>query len=79
MSKMIRIELNSARFFFVLIRWFFSFTGNKVSTINLGSYNYLGFANNNGPIAENVINCIKSEALATASSSQEFGLLRIVI
>lgn len=51
-----------------------SFTGEKILTINLGSYNYLGFADNRGPIANNVINSIKSEGVATASSTQEFGL-----
>ncbi|CAF0843593.1 unnamed protein product [Adineta ricciae] len=56
--------------------WSFNFTGNKITTINLGSYNYLGFANNNGPIADNVIESIKENGLATASSTQEFGNLK---
>jgi serine palmitoyltransferase len=51
----------------------FRFTGEKIETINLGSYNYLGFANNTGPIAENVRNSIKTNGLATASTTQEFG------
>ena len=54
--------------------WSFNFTGNKITTINLGSYNYLGFANNNGPIADNVIESIRENGLATASSTQEFGM-----
>jgi len=53
--------------------YYFSFTGRKIKTINLGSYNYLGFANNSGPIAENVINSIKTSGVATASPTQEFG------
>jgi serine palmitoyltransferase len=56
-----------------LIFFFFSFTGEKIKTINLGSYNYLGFANNNGQIVENVITSIKTGGVATASSTQEFG------
>jgi len=52
---------------------YFSFTGAKIKTINLGSYNYLGFANNNGEIAEHVINSIKTGGVATASSTQELG------
>ena len=52
---------------------FFSFTGDKIKTINLGSYNYLGFANNSGQIAENVISSIKSGGVATSSTTQEFG------
>lgn len=55
--------------------WSFKFTGEKLTTINLGSYNYLGFANNNGPIAENVINSIKTYGVATNSTPQEFGTL----
>lgn len=51
----------------------FRFTGRKIETINLGSYNYLGFANNNGSIAGNVINSIKTRGVATASTTQEFG------
>jgi serine palmitoyltransferase len=51
----------------------FSFTSAKIKTINLASYNYLGFANNSGPIAENVINSIKTGGVATASTTQEFG------
>ncbi len=53
------------------------FTGARIKTINLGSYNYLGFANNNGPIADNVINSIKINGLATASTTQEFGRLKL--
>ncbi|CAF2151069.1 unnamed protein product [Rotaria magnacalcarata] len=55
--------------------WSFQFTGNKITSINLGSYNYLGFANNSGHIAENVINTIKTGGIATASTTQEFGTL----
>lgn len=50
-----------------------SFTGEKLKSINLGSYNYLGFANNTGPIADSVINAIKLHGVATASSPQEHG------
>lgn len=49
------------------------YTGNKIKSINLGSYNYLGFANNSGPIADNVINSIKTSGLAAGSAPQEFG------
>ena len=51
------------------------FTGGKIETINLGSYNYLGFANNSGPIADNVIKSIQINGLATASTPQEYGSL----
>jgi serine palmitoyltransferase len=49
------------------------FTGEKIKTMNLGSYNYLGFANNNGQIADNVINSIKANGVATGSTTQEYG------
>lgn len=55
--------------------WSFKFTGGKIKTINLGSYNYLGFANNSGHVTENVINSIKTTGVATASAVQEFGTL----
>ncbi|CAF1362106.1 unnamed protein product [Adineta ricciae] len=55
--------------------WSFRFTGGKVKTINLASYNYLGFANNSGPIVESVINSIKTSGLTAASTTQEFGTL----
>jgi serine palmitoyltransferase len=51
----------------------FRFTGEKIKTINLGSYNYLGFANNQGPIIDNVIKSIKTNGIATASTTQELG------
>ena len=59
--------INKINFFFL------RFTGKKITTINLGSYNYLGFANNNGEISDNVINSIKTNGIATASTTQEFG------
>ncbi len=51
----------------------FRFTGEKIKKINLGSYNYLGFANNDGPILDHVINSIQTNGIATASTTQEFG------
>ncbi|CAF0738308.1 unnamed protein product [Rotaria sordida] len=55
--------------------WSFNFTGNKIKSINLGSYNYLGFADNSGQTADNVINSIKTGGIAVASTTQEFGTL----
>jgi serine palmitoyltransferase len=54
--------------------WSFRFTGDKVKVINLGSYNYLGFANNGGQIAENVIASIKTAGVSLASTPQELGM-----
>lgn len=41
--------------------------------MNLGSYNYLGFAQNKGPCAENTKDIIKKYGWATSSSRQELG------
>ncbi|CAF2495113.1 unnamed protein product [Rotaria sp. Silwood2] len=57
--------------------WSFNFTGNKIKSINLGSYNYLGFANNSGQITENVINSIKTGGVATSSTTQEFDMAHL--
>jgi serine palmitoyltransferase len=44
-------------------------------SINLGSYNYLGFAENSGPITDQVIETCKKYGMATCSSRQEVCLL----
>jgi serine palmitoyltransferase len=45
----------------------FKFTGTYTETLNLSSYNYLGFAQSEGPCADAVQECI--EGLATSSGS----------
>lgn len=51
----------------------FRFTGTKSEIINVGSYNYLGFAQNNGPCADNSINVIDELGLSTCSTVHELG------
>lgn len=51
----------------------FRFTGTEKKCLNLGSYNYLGFAANTGPCAENSINSIREYGIATCSSRRELG------
>ena len=46
--------------------------------INLGSYNYLGFAENCGPITEEVIETSRKYGLATCSSRQEVRLVSVL-
>ena len=42
--------------------WSFELTGKKSNVINLGSYNYLGFAENTGTCAAGAISITKDKA-----------------
>ncbi|KAJ6647780.1 Serine palmitoyltransferase 2 [Pseudolycoriella hygida] len=53
--------------------WNFDFTGTETRCLNLGSYNYLGFAENSGVCAENTIKSIESYALVSCSPRRELG------
>jgi len=53
--------------------WTFEFTGTKTKCINLGSYNYLGFAQNQGPCAKASIKSLEAFGVATCSSRNELG------
>lgn len=53
--------------------WTFEFTGTETKCLNLGSYNYLGFAQNQGPCAEDSINSIRKYGITTCSSRRELG------
>ncbi len=57
--------------------WTFSYSGKKIEALNLGSYNYLGFAENNGKCAQDSINVIKEYSPAAVSTRQEIGTLKI--
>jgi serine palmitoyltransferase len=57
--------------------WTFTMTGRKIEALNLGSYNYLGFAENNGKCSRDAIESLKSSGVATCSSRSELGSLRI--
>lgn len=50
-------------------------TGQKKRCINLGSYNYLGFAENTGPRIELVKDSITHYGCGTGSPRQELGKL----
>ncbi|CAF1058468.1 unnamed protein product, partial [Brachionus calyciflorus] len=56
--------------------WTFYQTGRKIKALNLGSYNYLGFAENNGPSSKYAIQGIKDSGVATCSSRIELGTLK---
>jgi len=51
----------------------YRFTGTTTECLNLGSYNYLGFAENSGPIIDSVAASIKKYSFATASPAIEGG------
>lgn len=51
----------------------FSFTGKTKSVLNLSSYNYLGFAQNEGPCADAVEDCISKYGITCCSSRMEAG------
>jgi serine palmitoyltransferase len=48
-------------------------TGKKSECLNLGSYNYLGFAENNGPITELVAESIRTYGVAMGAPRMEGG------
>lgn len=48
-------------------------TGKKVDCINLGSYNYLGFAENHGTCAEASIAAVRDYGIGTCSARKEMG------
>jgi serine palmitoyltransferase len=56
--------------------WTYYFTGNKIKALNMGSYNYLGFAENNGPSSKEAIQSIHEYGVATCSARQELGTLK---
>lgn len=49
------------------------FTGTETQCINLGSYNYLGFAEASGKCAEESIETLKKFGCATCSTRLELG------
>ncbi|RWS19158.1 Serine palmitoyltransferase 2-like protein, partial [Leptotrombidium deliense] len=51
----------------------FRITGKTKEVINLGSYNYLGFAENCGQRIDSVENVIKKYGVGVASTQHEFG------
>ena len=48
-------------------------TGKSTRLLNLGSYNYLGFAENAGPCAEASIEAVKKYGVTSSSPRAELG------
>ncbi|XP_065332339.1 serine palmitoyltransferase 2 [Cloeon dipterum] len=57
--------------------WTFEYTGTQSTALNLGSYNYLGFAQAEGSCSEDSAVKIKELGCATASPRIEFGTQKI--
>ncbi|TMW54816.1 hypothetical protein DOY81_000049 [Sarcophaga bullata] len=57
--------------------WSFEFTGTETKCLNLGSYNYLGFADNKGPCADDAEKITKEFGLALCSPRVELGTLQL--
>jgi len=51
----------------------FEYTGTYTETLNLSSYNYLGFAQSNGPCADDVHESILAYGISSASPRNEAG------
>ncbi|KAI1723289.1 aminotransferase class I and II domain-containing protein [Ditylenchus destructor] len=54
--------------------WSFQYTGAHTEIINVGSYNYLGFAENNGPCSESAAAAIDAEGLSVCTTVYERGM-----
>lgn len=53
--------------------WSFYNTGTTSKCLNMGSYNYLGFAENQGKCTDSVKETIRTNSIATCSPRQELG------
>lgn len=51
----------------------FRFSEKKFESINLGSYNYLGFAENSGPCSKQAMKSIEQYGVTTCSTRHELG------
>ena len=49
-------------------------TGRKIEAINFGSYNYLGYSQNSGPITDSVEEVINKFGVGVCSTAVELGI-----
>lgn len=56
--------------------WTYQYTGRKIKALNLGSYNYLGFAENSGASSHEAIRAVRESGVSTGSPSSELGVLK---
>ncbi|KAI1610973.1 serine palmitoyltransferase [Exophiala viscosa] len=57
----------------------FSMTGTTTETLNMSSYNYLGFAQSEGPCADSAEETIKKYGLSTSSSRADVGTSELAV
>ncbi|XP_074657569.1 serine palmitoyltransferase 2-like [Tubulanus polymorphus] len=57
--------------------WTFKYTGKTTEAVNMGSYNYLGFAENDGPCSHEAVAATREYGVGVSSSRQELGNLDI--
>lgn len=57
--------------------WNFRLTGRRIKSLNMGSYNYLGFAERSGPVAEAAKQAIRDYGVGVGSARQEMGSLNL--
>ena len=50
---------------------------NRLECINLGSYNYLGFAENSGPCTDQAIDMVMDSGLTSSSPRHEYGTMAV--
>lgn len=53
----------------------FQLTGRRIEALNLGSYNYLGFAQSTGPCTDAVLTCLQRDNISIGSARSETGNL----
>lgn len=54
--------------------WCLRYTGTETEIINMGSYNYLGFAETDGTCAKKAAAAIDEEGLSTCGSIHQLGM-----
>lgn len=57
--------------------WTFRLTGRQIETLNLSSYNYLGFAETKSEASRDAAKSIRESSIGTCSSHQEIGTTKL--
>jgi len=57
------------------VSFVFRFTGKTTLALNMSSYNYLGFVENNGPCLQLVEQCVRDCGVGVCSVRQELGIV----
>jgi len=58
---------------------YFRYPGTTTKVLNLGSYNYLGFAESGGPCVEDVVQRIQSDGVSSCSYRKDLGKIIVVL